>query len=391
MSAGTATAPAPRKGLSLPVLCLEGPTGSGKSAVADMVAARLGAELVSVDSMQIYRGMDIGTAKTPPDARPVPYHCIDILDPGEEYSAALFQRDGRRVVEGLDGRGTPCVACGGTGFYMRALVDDLEFVSDTDDKTAFRARYEQMAQERGAEAVHALLAERDPESARVIHPHNLPRVVRALEMCETGESYARRKEAFHEVGPYYPALRLALRMEPAVLAARIDARVDAMMETGLLAEVEGLLAAGYRQAATASAAIGYKELVRHLDGEISLDEAVELVKRDTRRYAKRQRTWLRGQRGIVWIDADDGDAARMADEVVRLWETALRAQGKAAATTDKAGSDVASSLPDGAASVSAGESAASGGEAPVAAALVSDVATPVWRHSAAPGTAGEGR
>ena len=314
--------------LSMPLLCLEGPTGSGKSAVADAVAARIGAEIVSVDSMQVYRGMDIGTAKTPVHERSVPYHCIDILDPGQEYSAALFQRDARRVVRDLDGRGLACVACGGTGFYMRALIDDLVFAPDTTDKAAFRERFEEMAREKGADAVHALLAERDPESARIIHPHNLPRVIRALEMCEAGESYARRKEAFREVPPYYPALRLALSVEPAALAARIDARVDEMMEAGLLLEVEGLLAAGYRGAATASAAIGYKELVRHLDGELPLDEAVELVKRDTRRYAKRQRTWLRGQRGIVWIEADDGDVARMADEAVSLWEKARRAGGR---------------------------------------------------------------
>ncbi len=310
--------------LSLPVLCLEGPTGSGKSAVADRVAARLGAEVVSVDSMQIYRGMDIGTAKTPPCARSVPYRCVDILEPGCEYSAALFQRDARRIVEEMDGRGVPCVACGGTGFYMRALVDDLEFASDMPDKTAFRARFEAMARAEGVEAVHALLKERDPASAEAVHPHNLPRVIRALEMCEEGESYARRKEAFREVAPYYPALRLALSVEPGVLAARIDARVDAMMEAGLLSEVEGLLAGGFREAASASAAIGYKELVRHLDGELSLDEAVELVKRDTRRYAKRQRTWLRGQRGIVWLDADDADAARLADEALALWDEAVR-------------------------------------------------------------------
>ncbi len=312
----------------MPLLCLEGPTGSGKSAVADVVAARIGAEIVSVDSMQVYRGMDIGTAKTPVHERSVPYHCIDILDPGQEYSAALFQRDARRVVRDLDGRGLACVACGGTGFYMRALVDDLVFAPDTNDKAAFRERFEAMAREKGAGAVHALLAERDPESARIIHPHNLPRVIRALEMCEAGESYARRKEAFCQVPPYYPALRLALSVEPATLAARIDARVDEMMEAGLLPEVEGLLAAGYRGAATASAAIGYKELVRHLDGELSLDEAVELVKRDTRRYAKRQRTWLRGQRGIVWIEADDGDVVRMANEAVSLWEKARRAGGR---------------------------------------------------------------
>lgn len=326
-----------RARLSMPLLCLEGPTGSGKSAVADEVAARIGAEIVSVDSMQVYRGMDIGTAKTPPSARSVPYHCIDMLDPGEEYSAALFQRDARHVAEELDGRGVPCVACGGTGFYMRALVDDLEFAPDTPDKAAFRERYEAIAREEGVEAVHALLAERDPESARIVHPRNLPRVIRALEMCEAGESYARRKEAFREVPPHYPALRLALSVEPAALAARIEARVDEMMGAGLLDEVKGLLSAGYRGAATAAAAIGYKELVRHLDGELSLDEAIELVKRDTRRYAKRQRTWLRGQRGIMWVEADDGDVERMADETVRLWEEALRGHEEGAAAASAGG------------------------------------------------------
>ena len=357
-----------RKRLSMPLLCLEGPTGSGKSAVADAVAARIGAELVSVDSMQVYRGMDVGTAKTPPSARSVPYHCIDVLDPGEEYSAALFQRDARRIVEELDARGVPCVACGGTGFYMRALADDLVFASDTPDKAAFRARYEQLAQKEGREAVHALLAERDPESARVIHPRNLTRVIRALEMCEEGESYAQRKEAFREVAPYYQALRLALRMNPETLAARIDARVDEMMEAGLLAEVEGLLAKGYRGAATAGAAIGYKELVRHLDGELPLDEAVEMVKRDTRRYAKRQRTWLRGQRAVTWIDAEDGDVARMAGQVARLWEKASRGngEGEVAGAGESGGAAVFArqEAPTAAAGAPARRGLRMGGEAP---------------------------
>ncbi len=350
-----------RTRLAMPVLCLEGPTGSGKSAVADMAAAALGAELVSVDSMQVYRGMDIGTAKTPSRARSVPYHCIDILDPGQEYSAALFQRDARRVVDELDGRGLACVACGGTGLYMRALVDNLEFVPDADDKKAFRRRFEAMAREKGAAAVHALLAERDPRSALIIHPHNLPRVIRALEMCEAGESYARRKEAFQQVAPYYPSVRLALSADPAALAARIEARVDEMMEAGLLAEVEGLLAAGYREAATAASAIGYKELVRHLDGELSLDEAVELVKRDTRRYAKRQRTWLRGQRGVVWIEADDGDVARMADEAVSLWEKARRAHEEAVGAAGKDGGPFVAASAAGKALPSPSRTGAAGG------------------------------
>ena len=314
--------------LARPLLCLEGPTASGKSALAEALALELDAEIVSVDSMQVYRGMDIGTAKVPAARRAVPYHCVDVADPGTEYSAALFQKEARTAVADIDARGKTAIACGGSGLYMRALVDDLHFAAGQGRGASARRRFEELAQREGAQALHALLTERDPASAQAIHPNNVRRVVRALEMHEQGDSYARRKETFRAQPPYFPHLRLAIAVDPQVLAGRIDARVNAMLAAGLVEELEALLAQGFREAVTAPKAIGYKELVPFVDGKCSLEEAREQIQRDTRRYAKRQRTWLRSQPNVVWIDGDDGDVARMAGDAQRAYLDALAKDGR---------------------------------------------------------------
>ena len=311
-----------------PLLCLEGPTASGKSAVAEALALELDAEIVSVDSMQVYRGMDIGTAKVPAGRRAVPYHCIDIADPGQEYSAALFQEAARAAVADIDARGKMAIACGGSGLYMRALVDDLRFAAGEGHDAPERRHFEELAEREGPQALHALLVERDPASAQAIHPNNVRRVVRALEMHEQGDSYARRKEAFRAQPSYYPHLRLAIAVDSQILAERIDARVDAMLAAGLVEELESLLAQGFREAVTAPKAIGYKELVPFIDGTCPLEEARERIKRDTRRYAKRQRTWLRSQPDIVWIDGDDGDVGRMSADARRAYMDALLRDGR---------------------------------------------------------------
>lgn len=307
-----------RRAATSPVIAVVGPTASGKSAVADLVAEALGSEVVSADAMQVYRGMDIGTAKTPVSERRVPLLLVDVADPIEPYSAALYQRDSRRAIDRLRAEGRVPVLCGGTGLYVRAALDEMEFPRGEVDGAA-RQRYQDLAGKLGPEGVHALLAERDPESAALIHPHNVRRVVRALEMLDEGVSYARQSAGFSEPREHYPSLQFALTMDRARLYARIDARVDAMMHAGLLDEVRGLMDAGAADALTSRQAIGYKELIDALEGRCTIGEAVDLIKLRSRRYAKRQLSWFRRDPRITWLDMDVLDA----DGAARLIVDAL--------------------------------------------------------------------
>lgn len=307
-----------RRAATSPVIAVVGPTASGKSAVADLVAEALGSEVVSADAMQVYRGMDIGTAKTPVSERRVPLLLVDVADPAEPYSAALFQRDSRREIDRLRAGGRVPVLCGGTGLYVRAALDEMEFPRGEVDGVA-RQRYQDLAGKLGPEGVHALLAERDPESAALIHPHNVRRVVRALEMLDEGVSYARQSAGFSKPREHYPSLQFALTMDRARLYARIDARVDAMMRAGLLDEVRGLMDAGAADALTSRQAIGYKELIDALEGRCTIGEAVDLIKLRSRRYAKRQLSWFRRDPRITWLDMDVLDA----DGAARLIVDAL--------------------------------------------------------------------
>lgn len=304
-----------RRAATSPVIAVVGPTASGKSAVADLVAEALGSEVVSADAMQVYRGMDIGTAKTPVSERRVPLLLVDVADPTEPYSAALFQRDSRRAIDRLRAEGRVPVLCGGTGLYVRAALDEMEFPRGEVDGAA-RQRYQDLAGKLGPEGVHALLAERDPESAALIHPHNVRRVVRALEMLDEGVSYARQSAGFSKPREHYPSLQFALTMDRARLYARIDARVDAMMRAGLLDEVRGLMDAGAADALTSRQAIGYKELIDALEGRCTIGEAVGLIKLRSRRYAKRQLSWFRRDPRITWLDMDVLDAGGAARLIV---------------------------------------------------------------------------
>lgn len=303
--------------LRRPVLCIVGPTASGKSAVAQAVAEALDGEVVSADSMQVYRGMDIGTGKLPVRERRVPHWGLDIADPGEPFSAALFQSYARSALADIDRRGRRAVLAGGTGFYVRAAVDGYRFPPGEQKGNPVRDHWQRYGQQHGSTALWERLRERDPESAALIHPNNSVRVVRAFELLEEGGSYARQKEALRTIEPWAPSLWVGLAVDPTRLAERIDERVDAMFEDGLVNEVKALLNQGFEQALTAAAAIGYKEVVAALRGECSLDEARSAIKAATRRYAKRQRTWFRAEGRITWFDADGIGDPRAFDELVR--------------------------------------------------------------------------
>ena len=300
------------------VICIQGPTASGKSELAERMALALDGEIVSADSMQIYRGMDIGTAKVSPEQRSVPYHCIDFLDPGQPYSAALFQRDARAAIEDIWSRGKQAVLCGGTGLYVRAVLDRMDFAPGDQEGNETRAVYEKMAEEEGPQAVYELLASRDPDSAALIHPNNTRRVIRALEMHDEGESYAARKEQFKTLPPFYDSVKIGLKLDRDLLYERINARVDDMFARGLVREVETLLDRGFRSGLTAPQAIGYKEIVDAIDGKCSLGQAAERIKQSTRRYAKRQFTWLKSDAAIHWIDVSGGLEDSVVQECLSL-------------------------------------------------------------------------
>lgn len=301
--------------MTVPVIVITGPTASGKSAVADLVAETLNVPVISADAMQVYRGMDIGTAKVPVGERRVPLKMVDVADPCEAYSVALYQQQARSLVDDLLAAGKPPVLCGGTGLYIKAVVEDMRFPKG-ELRGAGRKRYDLLAQEHGEPWLHDLLAQRDPASARLIHPHNVRRVIRALEMLDEGSSYARQQAGFSSCEAVYPHLLFVLTRDRSTLYARIDARVDKMMEEGLVEEVERLVARGASEALTSRQAIGYKEIIEALEGRIGFDQAVELIKQRSRRYAKRQLSWCRRYRDAIWISMDDLSAEVAASRIV---------------------------------------------------------------------------
>ena len=291
-----------------PLVIVAGPTASGKSAAAVELALRMNGEVISADSMQIYRGMDIGTAKvTKEEMRGVRHYLIDCADPDENYNVVLFQQKAREAVqEAVSAQKLP-ILCGGTGFYIQALLYNIDF-TEMEENTSLRSRYEALAAEKGPEALHRILKEKDPASAAAIHPNNVKRVIRALEFAqESGGSIAAHNLAQRERGSAYNSVFFVLTMDRQKLYERIDRRVDLMMEQGLLDEVTRLRDIGIARDSTAMQGIGYKQIYSYLEGDWSLEEAVRLIKRDTRHFAKRQLTWFRREKDVIWVDIDQFD------------------------------------------------------------------------------------
>lgn len=285
-----------------PLLVLIGPTAVGKTALSLKLANTWNAEIISGDSMQVYRGMDIGTAKIKEDEREgVPHHLIDIRDPEEAYSAADFQAEAEQQIREIASRGKLPFIVGGTGLYIESLCYQYQFADNGSDE-AFRAEQEAFASEHGPEALHCKLGQIDPRAAERLHPNDIRRVIRALEVHHlTGQTFSEQQEGQKKVSPY-DLIIIGLTMDRAELYRRIERRIDMMLEEGLVAEVEGLMKRGLPSHAVPMQALGYKEIVRYLNGEYSLEAAVELLKRDTRRFAKRQLSWFRHMKDIHWID-----------------------------------------------------------------------------------------
>ncbi|MBQ6524989.1 MAG: tRNA (adenosine(37)-N6)-dimethylallyltransferase MiaA [Atopobiaceae bacterium] len=290
-----------------PLVAIVGPTASGKSALAEAIACELRTSVVSVDAMQVYRGMDIGTAKVPAKDRRCPLLMVDVADVGDDYSVKLYQHDARQVVDELLAQGKTPILCGGTGLYLNAIVDDMQFPAG-DASSATRKAYEEFLAREGEAALYRLLEERDPKSAELIHPHNTRRVVRALEMLDEGSSYATHHEGLGRLEPRYDVRIWGIDVERATLYDRINRRVDDMFAQGLVDEVAELRSKGLGQSRTASQAIGYKEVLDALEGRMSMDEARDVIKMRTRRYAKRQLSWFRHDKRVRWIAVTDMDA-----------------------------------------------------------------------------------
>lgn len=307
---------------SEPLLFLVGSTASGKGRIALEVAQVLDAEIVSLDSMKIYRGLDVGTAKPSPAARSrVPHHLIDVADPCESFDVARYVREADRVVEDVRRRGRRVLFVGGTALYLKGVLRGM-FEGPPAD-LVLRARLLDKARDRGSAALHERLRRVDPECAARLHPNDLRRVVRALEVFEkTGEPLSSMQREWSG-GPDRHWVRVAgLRFERAALHERIDRRVDRMIADGLLEEVRALQASR-ALGREASQAVGYKELLEHLAGKIDLEEAIRLVKRNTRRFAKRQETWWRHFPQIRWIDVRASeDLSAVVDRVLAAFRAA---------------------------------------------------------------------
>ncbi|MCI8557371.1 MAG: tRNA (adenosine(37)-N6)-dimethylallyltransferase MiaA [Lachnospiraceae bacterium] len=289
-----------------PLVILTGPTAAGKTKLSIALAKAIDGEIISADSMQVYRHMDIGSAKVrPEEMEGIPHHLIDILDPAEDFNVVRFQSLAKRALKEIYGRNRIPIVTGGTGFYIQALLYDIDF-TENQERPEVREKLEALAAEKGAEALYELLKKADPRAAEQVHANNVKRVIRALEYYQlTGKRISEHNEAQQQKESPYNGAYFVLNDERERLYARIDARVDAMLEEGLLEEVKTLQAMGCSRGMVSMQGLGYKELLSHLEGEISLVEAIRILKRDTRHFAKRQLTWFRRERDVIWLNQQD--------------------------------------------------------------------------------------
>ena len=286
-----------------PLVILAGPTAVGKTELSIRLAKRINGAIISADSMQVYKYMDIGSAKIMPDEMEgVKHYLIDELDPSDEFNIVRFQQMAKDALKEIYANGQIPIVAGGTGFYIQALLYDIDFTHQDSDE-AFRKEMADYAAEYGAEALHEKLKEIDPLSYKTIHANNTKRVIRALEYYRmTGQPISAHNEQEHQkVSPYNFAY-FVLTDDRKHLYDRIDYRVDLMMKKGLVDEVKNLYDMGYHKDMVSMQGLGYKELLSYLDGECSLEEAVYIIKRETRHFAKRQLTWFRRERDVIWLD-----------------------------------------------------------------------------------------
>lgn len=302
-----------------PLIILTGPTAVGKTALSIQLAKAVGGEIISADSMQVYRHMDIGSAKiTEEEMDGVPHYLIDVLEPDEEFNVVVFQDMARAAMEKIRSHGHIPIVVGGTGFYIQALLYDIDF-KENEEGRAIRTELEMLADSHGAGYLHQMLAEIDPASAEQIHANNLKRVIRAIEYFrQTGERISEHNQKEREKESPYHFLYYVVNTDRDVLYKRIDRRVDQMIENGLVREVEHLREMGCRRGMTSMQGLGYKEILDYLNGDCTLEEAVRVLKRDTRHFAKRQITWFKREREVRWLNLPefDNDTARVLEKII---------------------------------------------------------------------------
>lgn len=287
-----------------PLIILAGPTAVGKTSLSIRLAKETGGEIISADSMQVYRHMDIGSAKiTKKEMEGVPHYLVDVLEPEEEFNVVRFQQMAKEAAERIWKKGKIPLVVGGTGFYIQALLYDIDFTENDGDESYRRQLERKASDEEGASELYEILKTVDPKAAQEIHPRNIKRIIRALEFYhQTGKKISEHNETQRQKESPYNYAYFVLTDERSRLYERIDRRVDLMMEQGLLDEVRYLKERGVRKDSTAMQGLGYKELYAYLEGEYPLDEAVRIIKRDTRHFAKRQLTWFKRERDVIWAD-----------------------------------------------------------------------------------------
>ncbi|MBQ8663348.1 MAG: tRNA (adenosine(37)-N6)-dimethylallyltransferase MiaA [Eubacterium sp.] len=289
-----------------PLIILTGPTAVGKTALSIKLAKAINGAIISADSMQVYRGMDIGSAKIKQEEMDgVPHYLIDVLDPDEEFHVVRFQEMAKAAMADIYARGMIPILAGGTGFYIQSVLYDIDFTSQEED-TAFRDQLEALADREGNEALHAMLQKVDPVSAEKIHANNRKRVIRALEFYEkTKTPISEHNEAEAAKESPYAFCYFVLNDDRDRVYDRIEKRIDLMLEAGLIDEVKALQEKGYHKSMVSMQGLGYKEILSYLEGEISLEEAIYILKRDTRHFAKRQLTWFRREKDVIWVNKPD--------------------------------------------------------------------------------------
>lgn len=286
-----------------PLIILTGPTAVGKTKASIGLAKALGGEIISADSMQIYKYMDIGSAKIPvEEMQGIKHYLIDQLEPDEAFHVVRFQQMAKQAMEAIYAKGKVPIVVGGTGFYIQALLYDIDFTESSEDN-AYREELERLAIEKGADYLHHMLQEVDEDAANIIHANNVKRVIRALEFYEqTGKKISQHNMEEREKESPYEFCYFVLNDDRAQLYERINLRVDKMLEDGLIEEVQHLKEKGYTRDMVSMQGLGYKEILDYLNGACSLEEAIFTLKRDTRHFAKRQLTWFRRERDVIWID-----------------------------------------------------------------------------------------
>lgn len=289
-----------------PLIILTGPTAVGKTKASIGLAKAIGGEIISADSMQVYRHMDIGSAKiTKEEMADVPHYLIDVLEPEEEFHVVRFQQMAKAAMADIYSRGKIPIIVGGTGFYIQALLYDIDFTENEGD-SVYREKLEALAKEKGATYLHGQLAMVDPKSAEEIHANNIKRVIRALEFYhQTGQKISEHNERERQKESPYQFCYFVLNDRRECLYERIDQRVDQMIRNGLVQEVQTLKERGCTKQMVSMQGLGYKEIFSYLEGDCSLEEAVYIIKRDTRHFAKRQLTWFKRERDVIWVQKDE--------------------------------------------------------------------------------------